>query len=85
MSLKSLEMTEEVGGLKRGGMVIFETYILDQMELGTGGPKNSRYLLKHNELLNLFRDLRILFYREGIFREGGRKKAVASLIAEKVN
>ncbi len=72
-------------GLKRGGMVIFETYILEQRELGTGGPKHPRYFLKHNELLDLFRDFRILFYREGIFNEGGRKKAVASLIAEKIH
>lgn len=72
-------------GLKKGGIVIFETYIPEQRGLGTGGPKNFKYFLKHNELLNLFKDLRILFYREGIFREGGRKKAIASLIAKKVN
>lgn len=30
-------------GLKRGGYVIFETYIFEQRELGTGGPKDSRY------------------------------------------
>jgi 2-polyprenyl-3-methyl-5-hydroxy-6-metoxy-1,4-benzoquinol methylase len=71
-------------GLKRGGIVIFETYILEQRKLGTGGPTNPRYFLKHNELLHLFKDFRILFYREGLFKEGGRRKAVASLIAEKV-
>lgn len=71
-------------GLKRGGYVIFETYILEQRELGTGGPKDLRYFLKHNELLDLFRDFRIIFYREGIFKERGRKKAIASLIAEKI-
>lgn len=70
-------------GLKKGGSVVFETYILEQRGLGTGGPKHARYFLKHNELLRLFRNFRILFYREGIFKEGGRKKAVASLIAEK--
>jgi 2-polyprenyl-3-methyl-5-hydroxy-6-metoxy-1,4-benzoquinol methylase len=71
-------------GLKKGGRVIFETYILEQRDLGTGGPKQAKYFLKPNELLQLFKDFRILFYREGIFREGGRKKAVASLIAEKI-
>jgi len=70
-------------GLKRGGMVIFETYILEHRTLGAGGPRQVKYFLKPNELLRLFRGFRILFYREGIFREGGRKKAVASLIAEK--
>jgi tellurite methyltransferase len=71
-------------GLKRGGKVIFETYILEQRALRTEGPRHSRYFLKPNELLRLFRGFRILRYREGIFREGGRRKAVASLIAEKI-
>ena len=70
-------------GLKKGGRIVFETYILEQRQLGTGGPRHSRYFLKHNELLNLFGDFRILLYREGIFREGGKKRAIASLIAEK--
>jgi len=70
-------------GLKKGGKVIFETYLLEHRTLGTGGPKQAKYFLKPNELLGLFKDFRILFYREGIFKEGGRRKAVASLIAEK--
>ncbi len=71
-------------GLKRGGRVIFETYILDHRKLGTGGPKQAKYFLKSNELIRLFNNFRILLYREGIFREGGKRKAVASLIAEKI-
>ncbi len=70
-------------GLKKGGKVIFETYLLEHRTLGTGGPKQAKYFLKPNELLGLFKDFRVLFYREGIFREGGKRKAVASLIAEK--
>ena len=71
-------------GLKKGGRVIFETYTLEQKNVGTEGPKDPKYFLKPNELLRLFKDCRILFYREGIFKEGGRRKAVASLIAEKI-
>ncbi len=71
-------------GLKKGGKVIFETYILEHRTLGTQGPKQAKYFLKPNELLRIFKDFRVLLYREGIFREGGRKKAVASLIAEKI-
>jgi len=71
-------------GLKKGGRVIFETYILEHRDLGTGGPKKAKYFLKPNELLTLFKDFRILFYREGISKEGGRRKAIASLIAEKI-
>ena len=70
-------------GLKKGGRVIFETYLLEQRTLGTGGPKQVKYFLKPNELLRLFQDFRILFYREGIYKEDGRRKAIASLIAEK--
>ena len=71
-------------GLKKKGRVIFETYILDHRKLGTGGPKQAKYFLKSNELIRFFNNFRILFYREGIFREGGKRKAVASLIAEKI-
>jgi 2-polyprenyl-3-methyl-5-hydroxy-6-metoxy-1,4-benzoquinol methylase len=71
-------------GLKKGGKVIFETYLLEHRTLGVGGPKQAKYFLKPNEPLRLFRNFRILFYREGIFKEGGRRKAVASLIAEKI-
>lgn len=70
-------------GLKKGGRVIFETYTLEQRSLGIRGPKDARYFLKPNELLSLFKDFRILFYREGVFKEGGRRRAVASLVAEK--
>ena len=70
-------------GLKKGGRVIFETYTLEHRSLGTKGPKPPRYFLKPNELLRLFGGFRILVYREGIFKEGGRRKAIASLIAEK--
>jgi len=70
-------------GLRKGGRIIFETYVVDQRDLRTGGPRHLTYFLKNNELLSLFKGFRILLYREGIFREGGRKKAVASLIAEK--
>jgi SAM-dependent methyltransferase len=71
-------------GLKKGGKVIFETYLLEHRTLGTGGPRQAKYFLKPNELLRLFKGFRILFYREGIFREGGKRKAVASLIAQKI-
>ncbi len=69
-------------GLRKGGMVIFETYSIDQLKYGKDapGPKNPAYLLKHNELLNLFRDFHIIYYREGEIAEN---KSVASLIAQK--
>ena len=69
-------------GLRKGGMVMFETYSIDQLKYGDNapGPKNPEYLLKHNELLDSFRDFRILYYREGEIAEN---KSVVSLIAQK--
>jgi len=58
---------------------------MEHSALGLEGPRNPKYLLKPNELLKLFKGFRVLFYREGVFREGGRRKAIASLIAEKIS
>ncbi|MFC2018357.1 class I SAM-dependent methyltransferase [Chloroflexota bacterium] len=66
-------------GLRRGGVVVYETFIVDQAQFGR--PRNPDYLLGHNELLDMFRDFRCLRYREGII--GGRK-AVAGIVAQKV-
>ena len=66
-------------GLRKGGMIVYETFIVDQAQFGK--PGNPDYLLQHNELLDMFRDFRCLRYREGIV-EG--TKAIASIIAEKV-
>ena len=66
-------------GLRIGGIVVYETFIIDQA--GFGKPKNPDHLFKHNELLDLFRDFRCLRYREGVLES---RKAVAGIIAEKV-
>ena len=65
-------------GLRLGGMVVYETFIVDQAQFGK--PKNPDYLLKHSELLEMFREFRCLRYREGVFRG---PKAIASIIAQK--
>jgi len=69
-------------GLRKGGMAMLETYSIDQLKYGKDapGPKTPAYLLKHNELLDSFRDFRILYYREGEIAEN---KSVVSLIAQK--
>ncbi len=68
-------------GLKKGGAILFETFTVDQSNIGP--PTNRDYLLAHNELLSLFGDLYITYYREGVFEEGERKKALASVVARK--
>jgi tellurite methyltransferase len=65
-------------GLKADGVVVYETFIVDQVQFGR--PRNPAYLLKHNELLRLFSDFRCLRYREGIV-EG--RKAIAGIVAQK--
>jgi len=65
--------------VKPGGMLVYETFIVDQVRFGK--PRNPDYLLRHNELLHVLRDFRVLRYREGII-EGN--KAIASILAQKV-
>ncbi len=65
-------------GLKQGGLLFFETYTLEQTRFG--GPKNRDFLLKPNELLELFSDLLIVFYHE----RSESDRAVASLVARKL-
>jgi tellurite methyltransferase len=74
---RSLEQ-QIMAGLKKGGLLVYETLLIDQQ--GFCHTRNPNYLLKHNELLNMFRALRILRYREGVVEE---QKAIASIIAEK--
>jgi tellurite methyltransferase len=67
------------GGLKKGGLIVYETYTIDQSRFGR--PHNPNFLLKYNELLEMFRGLRVLRYREGIF---DTSNAIASLLAARV-
>jgi 2-polyprenyl-3-methyl-5-hydroxy-6-metoxy-1,4-benzoquinol methylase len=64
-------------GLKEGGIIVYETFTVDQMQFGR--PSNPEFLLRHNELLEMFRGFRCLRYHEGITD----KKAAAGIIAEK--
>ncbi|MDP6586467.1 MAG: class I SAM-dependent methyltransferase [Anaerolineales bacterium] len=72
-------ITQIKDGLKVGGVVVYETYIVDQTKFGR--PKNPDYLLEHNELLDMFRDFRCLRYHEGIVED---RMATASIVAEKI-
>jgi len=66
-------------GLRKGGMVVYETFTIEQARFGR--PKNPDYLLKYNELLDMFRDFRCLRYWEGILED---RAALAQIIAKKV-
>ena len=66
-------------GLKKGGVVVFENFTVEQLknEAGKNTPKD--YFLAQGELRELFKDMEILVYRES--NDG--INAVASLIARK--
>ena len=67
--------------LKTGGYIIFDTYLIDQQAIGQ--PKNPDYLLRHNELLDSFRDFRVLHYREGRIISNGERSFRAGIFAQK--
>jgi len=64
--------------LRSGGVMVYETYIVDQARFGR--PKNPKHLLLHNELLKFFQDFRCIRYREGILEH---RKAIAGYIGIK--
>lgn len=70
-------------GLKQGGVVIFETFIVAHGEV-YHQPTNIDYVLRKNELLHAFIGLDIIYYeeREELNLRGERVK-VASLVARK--
>lgn len=69
-------------GLRKDGLVFFETYTMEQQQFG--GPHNPDFLLKPNELLLAFLDFFIIFYHERIDTSGSEPRAIASLVAQKV-
>ena len=68
-------------GLKQGGMLLFETYTIEQPRYGR--PHNPDYLLKPNELISSFTDLYIIYYHERIDHATEETRAIASLLAQK--
>ena len=68
--------------LKPQGHIIFDTYLIDQQAIGH--PKNPAYLLNHNELLDHFRNFRVLCYREGRYTDGGEPSFRAGIFAQKI-
>jgi len=50
--------------LKPGGMLLADTFLIDQAALGH--PRNPRFMLNHYELLGLLKGLEIQCYREGL-------------------
>lgn len=74
-----------VAALKPGGLLFYQTFCRDKVY--AQGPSNPEYLLKDNELLQLFSGLKVRVYREesllGNHNQGWRNQAM--LVAEKPN
>ena len=66
-------------GLKKGGMVVYESLTVDQLKNAGGKALRRDYLLDKGELKQLFSDLEIVVYRE----HNDGKEARAQLIARK--
>ncbi len=69
--------SEVVKAVRPGGLLVYKTLTLAQLQL-PGGPKNPAHLLAPGELLRLADGLRVLHYREEI-----AEKATAELVARK--
>ncbi len=66
-------------GLKKGGILIYETYTSEQPRFGR--PLNPDHLLKPKELFDWFRDWPIIHYFEGILENPQR--AMAQIVCRK--
>ncbi len=78
--------------LKIGGVLIYETFLIDQHHQ-FGHPSRTAFCWDHNELLHFFSDFRVLFYHEGMIDQKGKKIEaladsdgtwVAQLIAQRI-
>jgi len=70
--------------LKPGGVLIYETFLIDN-HLRYQHPRRREFCLEHNELLELTRGLRVLHYDEGERRDGhdGAPAFTARVLAQR--
>jgi tellurite methyltransferase len=74
-------MGELVRLLAPGGLLLYETFLKRQNEIDR--PRNPLFLLDDGELLTYFKDLELLYYEEGIFTAGKRRRAIARYAGRK--
>ncbi len=68
--------------LKPGGLLLIETYNVDEIEL-LGGDIQRQYALGRGELEHEFAGFRFLVYEEGVFERREGERGLARLIAMK--
>jgi tellurite methyltransferase len=63
-----------------GGLLLYRTYTEDNERLGNPrGPRNPQHVLRSQELLEIYRGMKILHYNETVAQKG-----VAELIAQQI-
>ena len=67
--------------LRPGGILVYETFLKRQNLIDR--HRNPDYLLDDAELLTLLEGLELLFYEEGIFQSGEKKRALARFVGRK--
>jgi hypothetical protein len=66
--------------LGEGGHLVYEQHFLTDQEVD--GPRSRSFRLEPNELLKMFRGLRVLYYREALTTDpDGHTMALAQLVA----
>jgi SAM-dependent methyltransferase len=68
--------------LKAGGLLLLETYNVDEIEV-LGGDIRRAYALERGEVAREFADFRFLLYEEGVFERREGERGLARLIARK--
>jgi len=71
-----------VRALKRGGVLVFESFTIAQLQ-HSYGPKDPAFLLRPAELRDMFPGLEALLYFEGVIEGDRGPKAVAQFIGRK--
>jgi len=67
--------------VKPGGIILFETFLIDQIALGH--PINPAYLLQRGELRTAFSDCEIVVYEEGFFPSRVHSAHLARMVARR--
>jgi tellurite methyltransferase len=71
-----------VQALKRGGILVFESFTTNQLQYGYG-PKDPAFLMRPGELHEMFAGLETLLYYEGVIEGDRGPRAVAQIIGRK--
>ncbi len=68
--------------LKPGGLILFETFTVEEIEV-LGGDMRREFVLERGELARAFSDFEIVRYEEGILDEPEGERGLARMIARK--